>query len=759
MADWKDEFAELMPEDSTIYRQGVGIDVKRLIKLRAHIMILVFLLVAVPAIPLIWLLVPAYYISSADIEFSASTLQIMGGPERSLSGTPAYESYVNTQIELITGYPILSQVVEDPDVQNLPTIRGAGDALQYVYNNIEADNSYRTELVTFIYRDMTVDASKTVLQTVIDKYLEYIRDRELEQGNTRRTALRAKETELETQLQNQLDAITEMRKQLEVPVGNTPGVEPTETESYRVNLAQAQSDTTTAQGAIREAEKLIERVEGFMARYQSNPTEPIFELGIEERVNQDPAVQLSIEQMAQTEQEFSYLQETYVESAPQLKVKRSELEGLQNKLASSKASARREAIQSLLANYEYELEVAQADLQDAEARSEKFMSLLEDYRQENLALAYGLAEIQEMERRYEDLRENKANITDQLLNIDIESNAPARANVVGQATTATSPDHSERMKWSLVALMAAVMLGVASALVVEFLDQSIRSPEDIAGITKVPSLSAIPWVTEDRLPPNTNLATVTDDYPNSYTSDEIRRVVARILYAGRRGGETKTVVIASPSKDDGKTTLACNVGLVLAQADRRVLLVDLDSRNPEVERSLGLMPSAGLVELLSGEPLEHNAQRTVRDENLHVMGPGLRSGNLVEYLASREMNDFLAGAEELFDHIIIDTPPALLTSEAKLLAPLADGILVVAGAGVSTFGMLRRCLNSLEQAGGNLIGVVVNRMRHKPGGYMRRNLTAFYEQDQGHQRSSTVIPKPRRGDEPSIVLVNDRDEH
>lgn len=758
MADWKEEFAELMPEDSTVYRQGVGIDVKRLIKLRSHIVIIVFLLVAVPCVPLAWIMIPAYYISSAEIEFSASNMQIMGGLDRSLSGTPAYESYVNTQIQLITGFPILSAVVEDEEVRKLPGIAGNPEALQYVHDNIEADNAFRTELVGFSYRDITPESSRIILDTVLEKYKNYVSSQATIQGENRRETLTKKEQELQQQLENQLEVIGTARKSLGIPVGNTPGAEPTETESYRINLAQAQSDITTAQGEIRQAQKLIERAQEFVRRYESSPLSPIFELGIEEKVSLDPGVQLSVTQLAQVEQEYSFLEETYVDTAPQLKVKRNELEGLQSKMEESRSKARQEAIRSLLANYEYELELAEASLEDAEDRSATFTALLEEYRQDNLALAYGLAEIQEMERRYEDLRENKANITNQLLEIDIESNAPARARVVGAATTDYDPDHSERMKWSLVALMGALALGVGAALVVEFLDQSIRSPEDIATITRVPVLSAIPFLTEDRLPANANLPTVTDDYPDSFTADEIRRAVARILHTGRRGGETKTVVVASPSKDDGKTTLACNVALILAQADRRVLLLDLDSRNPSVERAFGLMPGAGLAELLSGEPLEPDSQRTVRDENLHVMGPGMRSGNLVEYIASREMNEFLASAEELFDHIIIDTPPALLTSEAKLLAPMADGILIVAGAGVSTFGMVRRCLNSLEQAGGLVMGVVLNRMKHKPGGYMRRNLTAFYAQDQGRKRLSTTIPKRGHDNEPSIVLVNDREE-
>jgi Mrp family chromosome partitioning ATPase len=149
--------------------------------------------------------------------------------------------------------------------------------------------------------------------------------------------------------------------------------------------------------------------------------------------------------------------------------------------------------------------------------------------------------------------------------------------------------------------------------------------------------------------------------------------------------------------------------------------------------------------------MQHDPDRVTQFETLHVLGPGLRSQDLVELLASKEMADFLNGAEDLFDHIIIDTPASLLMAEARLLAPQVDGMIVVVGSDVSTFGMLRRCLDTMSETGGSVLGIVMNGLRQTPGGYLRRNLDLFYREG--------PLPGPPAATEPSIVLVRKQDSN
>jgi len=608
MADYVSEFAELMPEESPQYRQGIGINVKRLLRLRGRLMALLFVGLAVPGLVLVWLLVPRQYVATAHIEFKATSPRIIGDDDRATSGTPAYESFVNTQIDLITGYPILSRVINDPEVKSMPAIRAMGDsALHDIRANLEADTEFRSELVTITYRHKDRQAAVDILNKILDKYQTYIVEQERAQASDRRQALAEKEEELREVLDRQRARITEMRKEIEVPIGNTPGMEPTETESFRINLAQAEADVTSARTQLRQAQRQVERAQNFLERYRKDPAEPIYALGVEQRVNEDPNVQLLIEQLAQVQREYSVLADTYVEGAPQLKVKRNELEAIESELEDVKAKARGQALRSLLAEHEFEVSVQESNLADAQERRDKFARLLEEYREESVGVSQSMAEIQELERRYEDTREYLRTIVDQMLTIELEAKAPARASILGSATAPGDPDWTERIRFMLVVIMGALAISVGTGLLLELTDQTIRSAEDIGFVTNNPVLAVVPDTSEDRLPSGVLAATVTEAFPGSMTADEFRRAITRVLYAGRRGGETQTFVVTSAVRGDGKTTLACNMALVLAQAERRVLLLDVDSRHPMVESSFGLQPGPGLAEILAGEDVEHDA--------------------------------------------------------------------------------------------------------------------------------------------------------
>lgn len=138
------------------------------------------------------------------------------------------------------------------------------------------------------------------------------------------------------------------------------------------------------------------------------------------------------------------------------------------------------------------------------------------------------------------------------------------------------------------------------------------------------------------------------------------------------------------------------------------------------------------------------------------MGPGMDSAELGSQLASRDMIKILEWAEEAFDHVIVDTPPALFMSEAKLLAPLVDGVIVVVGVGVSTLGMVRRCLRDMEQIGAVVLGVVLNGVRRTRGGYMRDNLALYYDysKEHGNGKEDEDLPEIKIvEDEPTVVMI------
>lgn len=756
MSDYASELAELMPEKAIAPRQGIGINVRRLLKLRGRLMALVFIALFLPVMAAIWVLVPKYYVAVGNVKFKATSPQILGGEGRALTGT-SYDIFVNTQIEYITGPAFVDVLLRDAELQQkLPRIVRLPNARAHIMEHLEAEIVPRTELVTLTYRDEDRDAALLMMNKILETYEAELRREVLDRGGYARKTLEERLETVMKELEEDQKRIADERAARGIPVGEVPGQEPVETESIRMNLAQAEADLSRAEIALEQTRKLQGEVDRFLAEYEANPANPIYAMGVEEKVSAHPSVVFLVEQLAQQQQEFSVLEDRYVEGAPQVAVKQRELAALEAKVEGARAQARGEALRSVAAQYGYDLERAEAEIQEARTRRDKFLASLAEYETKAVARSQGLAVIQEMERQAEEKRGRIQQMRNELFRIDLESNAPAQVTPERSAWADHRPDYRQRIKYAAVALFAAFLISLVSGVVLEMNDQNIRSSEDVAYVTKLPVIANIAHAVEDRLPDHVRVGSIAQEYPDSYSADEFRRAAARII-APDGGVGIKSCMVTSASRGDGKTIVACNLAIVLARAGRRVLLVDLDSHNPGVERTFGLRPSVGLAELLSGEPLRHDPDQATDIENLYVLGPGLNNRELLSRLASREMSDFLAGAEEVFDHVIVDAPAVLLMSEARLLAPMVDGVVVVIGAGVTSFGMLRRCLRTIEETNGRVLGLVLNGLRQSPFGYLRRNLAMYYDEGPGCPRR-TVVPGPARqrsSSGQSIVLLRD----
>ncbi|MCC6142762.1 MAG: AAA family ATPase [Candidatus Hydrogenedentes bacterium] len=755
MPDYSAELAELMPETTTIPRQGVGINVRRLLKLRGPLMAMIFTALFVPAVALILLFVPKFYLAGAELEFKEVRPGILDSGDSGQRSS--YESYVNTQIRYIEGYALRKAVLEDPDVRQNTDLATRDDALQRLVSSLEASFIPNTELVGLSYKDEDREDAVLILDTVVQKYMDYVQEQETSSGGIKRRTLTEKEDELSKRLEELRARLVELRKSAGIAPGETGVLEPAEAESYRLQLASAESDLAAAESNLRLNENQLEQVNQKLGSYESEPNNPIYSLGIEERVLQHPAVVLLTEQLAQVQQELTVLEDRYVDEAPQLRVKRRERDVLAEKVDSVEAGVRGEMLNVLKAQVEVAIDESAAARDAAQSRAEQLRALLNNLRQESIEKASDLAEIDKTDQQIAEVNAQLDQVREELFQLEVESNAPARVEIASGANAEQQPSQRDRIKFLLVALLGCFSIALFTGVALESTDQNIRSGEDVAYVSSLPLLSSIPHTAEDRLPAQVNAAMLTAEHPNTLTADEFRRTVARILNSPGLAGEARSVLVVSPARGDGKTTLAANLAIVLAQADRRVLLVDVDSRNPGIERAFGLRHGPGLAEMLLGEELPHDPDQATEFENLFVLGPGLRSSGLVERLASREMREFLAGAEDIFDHVIIDTPASLLMSEARLVAPMVDGVVVVVGAGISTFGMLRRCLRILDDVGGKLLGIVVNGVRHSPLGYLKGNLDQYYASHGSAAAGPRTIPPRPRSREASIVLVGDED--
>ena len=211
-----------------------------------------------------------------------------------------------------------------------------------------------------------------------------------------------------------------------------------------------------------------------------------------------------------------------------------------------------------------------------------------------------------------------------------------------------------------------------------------------------------------------NLITQTD--PKNPAAEAYRVIRTSIQFA-QAGKELKTIALTSCTPNEGKSTTIANLAVVLTQAGKSVLLIDCDMRNPTVHKNFKLSNKVGLSSCISmGTPLSEAVQVT-KIENLYALTGGVIPPNPSELLGSERMKALVEEAGELYDYVLIDTPPVLPATDALIVSRVVDGMVLVIASGEVKVDMAREVKNQLVGAGANLLGVVLNKVRSEHHGY------------------------------------------
>lgn len=274
----------------------------------------------------------------------------------------------------------------------------------------------------------------------------------------------------------------------------------------------------------------------------------------------------------------------------------------------------------------------------------------------------------------------------------------------------------------------SVSLGLGISLGVELLDKSVRTAQDVGRHLDLPVLGAVPDVDDDETAIE-RVELAVRDHPRSLVAEAFRQIRAGLQFSAPIERQ-KTVLVASPNPSDGRTTIACNLSAALAQAGRRVLLVDANLRRPGLQGVFtGLRPK-GLSNILIGDGTLADGVSPSGIARLDVLGTGPLPPNPAELLGGERFRSLLAEAAASYDQVIIDSPPALLASDAAVLSSVVDGVVVVVRARANSRGAARRAVGMLHGVGAHILGGVLNAARVTRGGYYREQLRSFYDYQQ-----------------------------
>ena len=438
----------------------------------------------------------------------------------------------------------------------------------------------------------------------------------------------------------------------------------------------------------------------------------------------------------QLKTEYSRLSAEFEEKSKQLKTDHPEMMQLRARLDSLKEEINKAA------------GAAEARYRSALQKENSIKATLERQRGdvtklENNAILYNSirSEVESKRRLLNTLQERQSETQ---LSAQLKGLSASNISVIDLAEVPRKPISPDRMKNLLVSLLIGLFGGIGLCFLLEYLDDTVKGPEDVERLAELPSLGIIPYLPPDGLSKNRSYSSYfkhryarAEGAPGKeHTLPEIKeielvnhlhpdlpfaegyRTIRTSILLSHSEKPPKMILFSSPLTQEGKTATVVNMAVAFAQLEEKVLVVDADLRKPRLHRILKVRNVSGLTGFLTGKlPLKEVVNKT-SIENIWLIPSGPIPPNPAELLNSRKMKDLIEEIGQVFDVILVDTAPVLAVSDTVLISSVADSTVLVIRSGQTRRKPFLSAVQELKRARANIIGVVFNGADlYRLGGY------------------------------------------
>jgi capsular exopolysaccharide synthesis family protein len=604
----------------------------------------------------------------------------------------------STQLEWIRGRVVLSAAIRPPEIANLPLIKNQEDPLDWLVKKLKVEFS-GPEVLVISLTHTDADQAVKIVNAITNAYLDRVTSKFGADRSDRLRRLTEYEAEQKTMLKRQLESIRELSK--------AGGINDTEKRIFaqtytKLMMSEAQRQLSKARSDLR-AGKIREK--SLLSEGKVELSDPV----IDAYVEGEPRVLKSLAAIQLAEEDYEATRKAG-KSPDQKAVKTAEAKvmKLKNEHAELRARIRSEVKNNLLAQERTDrgtqAQKIKADNAFLEEQINTLQNELDAYEKTLSDIRVNEIEVAPLRFEVTQTERTLGQIVQAVTALKGEQDAPARVELM-EAATITRVDAAKR-KTLMTAGGAAAGLFLALGLVglLEYRLRRVDSPDAVSHQLGLRVVGTVPN-------PKSNGPMrwfVNGDAQATAVLTEAIAATRTMLMHGEGLSANRILLITSPVSGEGKTSLSVQLGVSIALAGHKTLVIDGDLRNPTAHERLAVPNRVGLCELLRGEVSIAEAVRETSVAGLHVIPAGHWTADTPQNLVTAPLSQLFAVWREQYEFVILDSSPVLPVTDTLLLARHVDGVILSLLQGVSRLSQANEVCERLQSLGVNVLGVIVN---------------------------------------------------
>jgi succinoglycan biosynthesis transport protein ExoP len=647
------------------------------------------------------------------------------------------KNYLYTQAELLKSMPILADVLDVPGVRQMKTFARVDNSIAHLKRNLDVRVGKKDDIINVSFNSPYPAEAAQLANEVVDSYITYHASRKRSTSAEVLKILQNEKAKRSEELTEKLEAMMDFKRKNEALAleGSQGNIVIGRLEKLSTVLTEAQLATIESKSTYESTKEMV-----------SDPAR------LKQFVEAERAKGVYIStgsEKAALKPKLDQLRLRLADRLRQVKSGHPAVTALETAIAHIEAQ-----IADLDAKFaQAQLAVAEQQYRAAKEKEDQIARYYEDQRRQALDLNDQLSQYTILQSDWDQTKKLCDILDDRIKELNVTEDVGAlNISILEVARPAGAPSEPQKARIMAIALVLGLLLGGGLALLRDWVDQRLRSAEEISAVLGVPVLGVVPSMSRRQ----SMVARGQKVHKDSDSrAAEAYRTIRTAVFFGAAKDEAKTVLVTSPATVDGKTTLVSNLAIAMAQAGQKTLILDADFRRPMQHKIFEVNhEDMGLSSTLAGTTTLEEAIRPTEVEGLELLPCGPDVPNPSEILNSDSFAGLLELLSNRYDRVIIDSPPVMPVTDAQILAAICDITLLVLRAEKSTRRVSQQARDGLLSVGARVLGAVVSDVPKK-GRY-------GYYSGYGYYRSYYAKGRPKKKkvrDRKPAVVIEGPDSH